>query len=574
MAIMYPEKPKEFSPNSKEDLMFEALEKLPDSYYVFHSFKIVNVTDNTLYESETDFVIFNPDKGILCIEAKAGNVKYEDGKWMYGSNIEMSHDGPFHQASNNKWKIIKLIKDKGYGDLIEKCKFLHAVWFPSVSKEKFKEISLPPDANLDIMLTSEAIDNIENEISRIFEIELPNKIVTNLGGQDKELLLNNVLAPKFDLISIAEINMNHKNQVFKKMLSEQVALLNYLEEQNNAVINGLAGTGKTVMALEKAKRHSDNNENVLFLCYNKYLRDYLEENYNYANVDFYTIDGLACKLTNKKEPNYELLLETLSDFYDKKIFPYKHVIIDEGQDFGREGLEDILEYLKMIVLDEEINNGSFYMFYDKNQMIQSSKIPDFIENSDCKLTLYKNCRNTINIAKTSIRLLRSDKNIKVKDGTLIGESNDMYYSKSRINTIYILNNLIESLKRQKYKSIQILTCKTEDKSIIRDEIINGYYEYNKEKYPFTTCRKFKGLEAEAVILVDISKEMLLEEMSQLLYVGASRAKYKLIMISNIDENECKEILDEINVNKGKNVFKSLAIALNAKYKTINEELDK
>ena len=351
-------------------------------------------------------------------------------------------------------------------------------------------------------------------------------------------------------------------------------LLNYLEEQNNAVINGLAGTGKTVMALEKAKRHSDNNENVLFLCYNKYLRDYLEENYNYANVDFYTIDGLACKLTNKKEPNYELLLETLSDFYDKKIFPYKHVIIDEGQDFGREGLEDILEYLKMIVLDEEINNGSFYMFYNKNQMIQSSKIPDFIENSDCKLTLYKNCRNTINIAKTSIRLLRSDKNIKVKDGTLIGESNDMYYSKSRINTIYILNNLIESLKRQKYKSIQILTCKTEDKSIIRDEIINGYYEYNKEKYPFTTCRKFKGLEAEAVILVDISKEMLLEEMSQLLYVGASRAKYKLIMISNIDENECKEILDEINVNKGKNVFKSLAIALNAKYKTINEELDK
>ena len=60
MAIMYPNKPKECSINSKEDLMFEALEKLSDTYYVFHSFKIVNVIDEKMYESETDFVIFNP----------------------------------------------------------------------------------------------------------------------------------------------------------------------------------------------------------------------------------------------------------------------------------------------------------------------------------------------------------------------------------------------------------------------------------------------------------------------------------------------------------------------------------
>ena len=97
---MYPNKPKECSINSKEDLMFEALEKLPDTYYVFYSFKIVNVIDEKMYESETDFVIFNPKKGILCVEAKAGNVKYEEGKWKYGSDILMSHDGPFHHLTD------------------------------------------------------------------------------------------------------------------------------------------------------------------------------------------------------------------------------------------------------------------------------------------------------------------------------------------------------------------------------------------------------------------------------------------------------------------------------------------
>lgn len=39
MAIMIPDKPKEFEVNSHEDLMFEALATLPDTYYVFHSYK-------------------------------------------------------------------------------------------------------------------------------------------------------------------------------------------------------------------------------------------------------------------------------------------------------------------------------------------------------------------------------------------------------------------------------------------------------------------------------------------------------------------------------------------------------
>lgn len=79
MAIMYPEKPKEFCAASLEGDMFSALEKLPDSYHVFHSFSIVTQVDGVIYESETDFVVFHPEKGILCIEAKAGAVQYSDG---------------------------------------------------------------------------------------------------------------------------------------------------------------------------------------------------------------------------------------------------------------------------------------------------------------------------------------------------------------------------------------------------------------------------------------------------------------------------------------------------------------
>ena len=44
----------------------------------------------------------------------------------------------------------------------------------------------------------------------------------------------------------------------------------------HGLIAGATGTGKTVMAVEKAKRHADNGEKVLFLCYNSFLKDYLQ----------------------------------------------------------------------------------------------------------------------------------------------------------------------------------------------------------------------------------------------------------------------------------------------------------
>ncbi len=573
MAIMYPDKPKEFSKNSKEDLMFDALSQLSDEYYVFHSFKIVNVVKDRIYESETDFVIFNPKKGILCIEAKAGNVKYEEEKWKYGSDIVMSHDGPFHQASNNKWKLSNYIKSNGLEYILKKCKLLHAVWFPSISKEWLMEINLPSEADKNIILTSESIDNIEEDISKIFSIQLPNLIETKLDRNETKILLDRVLAPSFNMISIAEIKLNHKKQVFKKMLNEQVALLNYLEEQDNAIINGMAGTGKTVMALEKARRHSLKNEKVLFLCYNFYLKEYLKENYYYENVDFMTIDGLACKMTNLSKPNYEALNETLIKMYDNKTFPYKHIIIDEGQDFGKCNIEEeeIVDLLKANVVDNESVNGTFYMFYDKNQMIQSTQIPSYISEADCKLTLYKNCRNTINIARTSLRFLGNNKTPKMYDGAVIGEQAEMYYATEINENIHILNYLIDKLLENKYESIQILTCKTEENSIFKDECSEGKYLYNGKKYPFTTCRKYKGLEADAVILVDIDKSLLKEELEQLLYVGASRAKYKLNIIANLTKEECCILEERLGVRKGKNPYKSFTTLFNARYININDE---
>ena len=567
MAIMIPEKPKEIDPKSHEDIMFEELRNLPDTYYVFHSFSIVNVNNNTIRESEADFVIFNSKKGILCIEAKAGQVEYSDGCWRYGSGRKMSHDGPFIQAKNNKWKLKDYMEEHGLSYEIEHCKLLHAVWFPDVSIRKFTGMHLPAEANINIILTSESFGNIEASIEKIFSISVGDNKETKLSEKESRNILERVLAPSFHLISLHEAKLEHNRNVFKRMLNEQVALLNYLEEQNNAIINGLAGTGKTVIAVEKARRHSEKKEEVLFLCYNVFLKDYLKDHYPYPFVSYYTIDGLACKICETSTADYVLLKEHLETMFFEGSFPYKHVIIDEGQDFGREEIEeeDLIELLKVNAVGDDSRGGSFYLFYDKNQMVQSNRIPKYIEEADCKLTLYRNCRNTENIALTSLRLLGSDKTPKLLPGALLGDLPEILYAESKEETRSFVNALIDKYLESGYKDITILTCKTENNSILSEYANESKYTYKKGFVRFTTCRKFKGLESDAIIVVDIDKNTFGSEGEQLMYVGTSRARIKLACIFYMTEEDCIELMEQRNINYNKNVKKSLATALNAKY---------
>ena len=407
MAKMIPERPRSFMPASLEDVMFSALERLPEEYYVIHSFRAVTVQNGVLVESETDFVIFHRRKGILCIEAKAGHVKYTDGEWFYGSGKKMTHDGPYNQASQNKWRIKDLLEHSRYKDLIGKCKILHAVWFPSVNRTELNTVVIPPEADRNITLLKEDLPNPTSSIERIFGIELPNRVQTNLSEKDAENIVRKILCPSFDLIPSATIEHDLKKQVFHKLLSEQKCVLDFLVEQRSAVIQGAAGTGKTLIAIEKAQRHAEKGEKVLFLCYNRFLRDFIAEHNVNEFIDCYTIDGFACKMCNTRTPDYLSLKTKLEEYYGNPDFPYKHVVIDEGQDFGQVNIEenDIIRLLEMIIMDRDDDTGSFYVFYDEMQLVQGEGIPDYISNADCKLTLYKNCRNTRKIATTSVKPL-------------------------------------------------------------------------------------------------------------------------------------------------------------------------
>lgn len=562
MAIMIPEKPRNFDPASQEGLIFDALASLSEDYYVFHSFRITDTREGIFHESETDFVILNRTKGVICLEAKAGQVRYENGCWLYGSGIPMHNGGPFNQASANKYKLMRYISDSNMAFVLEKCKFFHAVWFPSVSNDRLRSMTLPSEGDKTLVLTKEALSDPEEFIDRVYALELPSRVQTNLSEFECKRLVREIFCPQFNVFPSASFEADLKKIVFHRLLDEQAGILDFLDEQLTAAVNGAAGTGKTMIAVEKARRHAAFGEKVLFLCFNTQLKDYLENNYAREFVSYYTIAGFACKICNTARPDYKELKSKLEDYYISGSFPYKHVIIDEGQDFGSEAIEetDIIQLIHDIIVDTD-QGGTFYVFYDRLQLIQAREMPKFISDLDCRLTLYRNCRNTENIAVTSLRPI-TERKPRVFDGAVKGAPAKLHFCDSVQSEHERIDVIIDELAADGYRDIVILTCKTEATSVLSNSIKGGRY---RNKYLFTTCRKFKGLEADVVVLVDVDKTTFEQDNVLLFYVGTSRARIKLEITAVLSDDDCKDILLSALNYQGKvrRAKRDLAGALNA-----------
>ena len=397
-AHMIPPVPKDYDRKSQEDIVFNALKKLPEDYYVFHSVVVNDVVDHELIEREIDFVVVNQKKGILCIEAKNGRgIHYSDRTWYYTSGKVMKHGGPYNQAAGAKRALrTRMLNhpDQEIRRLSYRCKMLHAAWFFGMTKEDFEilnEEGLPEDAVMELTLFSDDLHDPSSTINRIFSISVPNGagecVETDMNSEEFQALLESVFCPAFNLIPSPAAKGAMIEEQMNQLLYDQYRLLDFLEDQNTAVINGAAGTGKTMIAVEKARRNSIEEERVLFLCYNRLLCNHLNEMHKNAdsksyrrqfkNVDFMTISQLAREKTGNYKDYDGLMDWLLTCMDDPEQFEYKHVIIDEGQDFGiidtEVSTEDaerncsIIDALQEVVLE---SNGTFFLFYDKYQMVQ------------------------------------------------------------------------------------------------------------------------------------------------------------------------------------------------------------
>lgn len=556
MAKFYPTTTGSFHGSEGERTVYEALGRhLSDRYTVFHSFAWLGNEQQRRSEGEADFVVLHPELGILVIEAKAGGIAYEGGNWIQTNRRtgEETIIDPLGQAAESQHHIINLLRQR-LPDLKFHPTVGRAVWFTSVVLGK--KLPLPPSVHRDILLDASDLDQPEAGLRRAFDFWKRNlnagKVELSAGQFERVI---SVLMPSFRIAPAICSVIRETRQQYVRLTNQQAAILLFLNEQRTAAIHGPAGTGKTLLAVEKARMLSRAGKKALYLCFNEFLLESLRKAYpGEENITFHNVRTLGQEILGRSDIPLNEIVETferhLNSEYDESLWPYPNIIIDEAQDLS----DDLLTALQYLA---DQAKGVFYTFYDRNQAIMKMKPSTWIDDTiACRLALYKNCRNTSEISSLISELSPEKMESYVNDIPGLPPKAATYRTDKELQAIAA--NFVKEMRDNGLRTEDIVILSlhsTERNPLHRIDKINGI-PLSERREPgkiwFTSVLKFKGLEAQAVLIVDLRfSELGNERQKRIFYVGCSRANAYLRVALFRDAEEAKDagLLKQLGISR-------------------------
>lgn len=530
MALMIPAEPPEETQSAAEWTLHPVLRDRLDSHYtVFHSFHTLTPDpDGVLHEGEVDFLIFDPRQGCLILEVKSGQVIYNgrEGRWLL--NGMPMHD-PFAQARSGRYKVADLLQRRLGRP--PRCGFAYAVCFPHTMEEP---AALPPQAERAILLTAGDLDRLQVRVQQVFAAS---------GAAGRQLSEKESEQLRYALMPMCEYGVRlpdrlglEQKQLFA-LTEEQCRMLDFIRLKRQALIRGCAGSGKTSMAIKKARELALEGKSVLLLAFNQLIGRQLAagvaglEGVVAGTYHGYCMDRLkeAGRLP-EGEPTGDYFNRVIPEaFYDlasSEERRYDAIIVDEGQDFRTEFWVTITCLLR--------DNGLFYIFYDPDQNVFGTEMDFPIQDAPCLLE--ENCRNTKAICEYVGRhtsqpvrsMSRSPGGLPVEEYLLPSAAG------RRRKVGAILHHLVNEEGLAPERIVILGGHRLEGTSLPPGSMAGGFTVADgDEDAPGTiryyTYMKFKGCEADAVILLDVNPSDA-RWSDRAIYTTASRARHLLYVI--------------------------------------------
>ena len=223
-----------------------------------------------------------PELGALCLEVKAGDVKRDGGMWTYkyGSDIKRTPRSPFKQASEAMHSIRNYLV--GRNALLKDVLFFSAVAFTKID---FKEVSPEWHAWQYVSRIDVHRRPVSDWCAQI--LRSAHKHVSTrpsarwydagrakpTGKQINDIA--DLLRQDFEYYQPPQDVVRELDEDVRKYTENQFEALDALEENPRTLFKGLAGTGKTLIALEAARRAMLDGKRVLFVCFNRLLGEWL-----------------------------------------------------------------------------------------------------------------------------------------------------------------------------------------------------------------------------------------------------------------------------------------------------------
>ncbi len=535
--------------SNAERKVFKYLKDVPyEEAYGFHSVGLP-VHEKKSY-SEADYIVVTR-YGVLCLEVKGGQVDCINGVWEFTDRHgkkNSKYEGPFEQATGAMFALKEALIKKA--PWVKNVSFATGVVFPDITFA-YRGVSIIPE----IIYDYSSVDAFEKYIENCHAYwnDRNRKQYNNLTNEEIEEL-KRIIRDDLHFVPAVGSVADATDQQLVRLTEEQIGVLDALEENDRLLINGPAGTGKTLLALEYARKCINKNEKVLFLTYNKLIADYLSKTNVSNQIVFKHFHGLilsyipidSSKCTDKNYYSSVLPDQFLKYLFTHKIMQYDVLIVDEGQDLLNIKYFPIFDKL----LKNGLYNGKWIIFYDSNQnLFNKIKYEKAMENLQkyhvVKYKLTKNCRNTESIAMFNKLVSEIDTGNAIVEGERV---NIVAYDKDIDGTIdKVINELFAD--GVKAHDVLFLSPLNYDNSILgsykgkyKDIIQKFSCDNDTNKICYTTIQSFKGLDSKIVIALDITKDKL-DAKNIMLYTLFSRARSLLYVVT--DKNTEIELKNKV-----------------------------
>ena len=571
MAKMIPPHWHDNTPRS-EQRVFSLLQNDPQTkdWVVLHSLNLKQ--SGTQPYGEVDFVVLIPNAGVFCLEVKGGRVACKDGAWTTtdasGSAFHLKRS-PFSQAQEGMHEVRKSLERQLDGvPAFYKVPFGYSVVFTDVEAPPL-EVGVEPwevidDRGLRAGLARHILGAAKHQRVRL-------RIHTSPAQPEPPLLrqMRNALRPDFDRIVARSTEVHDSERRLLRLTEEQYYVLDLLGGNARCLFEGAAGTGKTLLSMEFARRCAKSGDRVLLVCFNRLLGDWMANEIRVTESEmkvtagrFYrclrdailsSVMGPEFQIAEQQSRNVELFdelyplygqlaLEASSERFDV-------IVMDEAQDLMRPPLLDLLN----IWVKGGLRDGRWAFFGDfSRQAIYGAGRPRDVYqlmNAKCgcyaRASLRQNCRNTRRISEETALLSGFDVppyRMGQVDGTPVDYQDYTDAESQRSALERVLSRLAtesgiapdDVVILSRYRLDQSAAGRLVDSALFRIQSVEqpSPKDGRIPTFRFATAHAFKGMESKIVVLCDVDRIDDDDDRS-LLYVAMSRARSLLTVLLHV-----------------------------------------
>lgn len=557
MAILIPETPKEC--NVSERLIFERLgRELPDDWVVLHSLGLPG-HEKKIW-GEADIVVLSTH-GVFALEVKgSARITCSAGVWNFiGPNTRSytKKEDPWTQANGTLMAVREALwnADPQFKDVL----FGYGVVMPITT---FTEtgVEIVPEVLLDKRKIRQTLHHYINDLKKFWHASSLRKTGRTCRGLSPQEIrrVRQILRPDLETALSIGSYLSGVTASLLALTNDQIRTSRRLAANPRTITRGAAGTGKSVLALERARQLSAEGHRVLFVCFNVLLARHIQEanakDPRAARMDVRSVHVLYRDLIRKAG-----LLERLEalDSADPAFFTDRFpelavealltldepgwdiLVIDEAQDVLTPQHLDVFDLL----VAAGMRQGRWHLFFDPLQNLYGADIEEQVEHRLRESypafdDLTENCRNTRQIAVQASIISGLDVALT---GAPDGPRSEIHYYTDNANGLSTLETLVRDLISSDVLSgdIAILSTRRLENSLLAGASqLAGRRLVDFEQEAalgagallFSTMHGFKGLERPVVIALDMG-EIGHERHGMLHYAGLTRAQGLLHVIA-------------------------------------------